>query len=170
MVTPVTARDVLIARVLEREGGVAQVSGESWVTRWGQTPQWLETFRLPTPKDSAEAAANYAAWLRVTRLDRVIGDVADVLADVVIDFAVHSGHVTAIRTLQQAVKVGIDGVIGPKTLEAIRIDSDRRAAAAFIVAARSVLQGGLIADQPQRFARVARGWARRQAEFIRALA
>lgn len=165
-----SARDAIVDRVLTREGGVAQVAGESWVTRWGQTPQWLATFKLPSPSTVEEAHENYVAWLQMTRLDRVIGDAPDVLADVVIDYAVHSGHVPAIQALQDAVKVPADGVIGPVTIEAIHIDSDRRRAAAHIIAARSEHQGRLIARKPQQFAIYALGWARRQAEFIRALA
>lgn len=165
-----TARDEIVDRVIAREGGVAQVVGETWITRWGQTPQWLATFKLPTPISVEEAHDNYVAWLHLTRLDRLIGETPDVLADVVIDYAVHSGHTTAIRALQDAVNVPADGVIGPVTLEAVRIDSDRRRAAALIIAARSEHQGRLIARKPQQFAIYALGWARRQAEFIRALA
>lgn len=165
-----SARDVLIDRVIRREGNVAQVPGESWVTRWGQTPQWLATFNLPSPNTVEDAHENYVAWLHKTRLDRVIGDVPDVLADVVIDYAVHSGHVPAIQALQDAVKVPADGVIGAVTVEAIRIDSDRRRAAAHIIAARSEHQGKLISRKPQQYAIYGYGWARRQAEFIRALA
>lgn len=165
-----SARDAILDKVITREGGVSQVAGESWVTRWGQTPQWLATFKLPTPQTAEEAHENYVAWLHATRLDRVIGETPDVLADVVIDYAVHSGHVPAIQALQAAVNVPADGVIGPVTLEAIAIESDRRHAAALIIAARSEHQGRLIARKPQQFAIYAHGWARRQAEFIRALA
>lgn len=164
------ARDEIIARVIAREGGVAQIPGESWVTRWGQTPRWLKDFNLPIPTNAAEAADNYADWLRRTRLDQVIGDVPDVLADVVIDYAVHSGHVPAIQALQVAVNVKDDGVIGPVTLKAIEIDCDRRRAAAAVIAERSEHQGELIARKPQQYSRYALGWARRQGEFIRALA
>jgi lysozyme family protein len=165
-----SARDILVGRVLTREGGVSQVAGESWVTRWGQTPPWLESFGLPSPVTIDEARRNYNTWLKTTRLDRLIGPTPDVLADVVIDYAVHSGHTTAIKALQDAVDVPADGVIGPVTLEAIAIDSDRRRAAAHIIAARSEHQGRLIARKPQQFAIYALGWARRQAEFIRELA
>lgn len=164
------ARDEIIARVIGREGGVSQVPGESWITRWGQTPRWLKDFNLQTPTNAAEAADNYAEWMRRTRLDQVVGDVPDVLADIVVDYAVHSGHVPAIQALQAAVGVRADGVIGPVTLKAIEIDGDRRRAAAQIIAQRSEFQGELIARNPDHYSRYALGWARRQGEFIRALA
>jgi len=166
----VTARDALIAKVLTREGGVAQVAGESWITRWGQTPNWLKDFSLPMPTNAAEAADNYVKWLRLTRLDQVISDVPDVLADVVIDYAVHSGHVPAIQAMQDAVKVTADGVIGPKTIEAVRIDSDRRRAAARIISQRMRFQGRLIARNPSKYSIYGSGWANRLAEFVEALA
>jgi lysozyme family protein len=165
----VNARDAIIAKVLRREGGIADIGDGKGITRFGQTPDWLHDFNLPVPSTAADAAENYAAWLRVTRLDRVIGDTPDVLADVVIDYAVHSGHVPAIQSLQHAVKVEADGVIGPVTLEAIRIDSDRKVAAARIIAQRGQHQGWLITRKPDRYAKFAHGWANRQAEFIVAL-
>ena len=100
-----TARDEIIRRILDREGGVADVGDGKGVTRWGQTPGWLSDFDLPTPTNEAEAAENYATWLRVTGLERLLQPRADALADTVIDLAVHSGHVTAIKSLQKAVGV-----------------------------------------------------------------
>lgn len=162
------AREEIIRRILEREGGVADVGDGMGITRYGQTPQWLTDWQLPSPATAHDAAANYRVWLERTRLDRLIEDEADSLADAVIDLAVHSGHVTAIKSLQRAVKVTADGVIGPMTLAAAR--RDRRAAAAAIIAWRCEQHGALIAGNPAQNARYARGWARRMAEHIRRLA
>jgi lysozyme family protein len=161
------ARDEIIGRILLREGGVADVGDGKGITRYGQTPGWLAQFGLPAPANHAEAADNYAAWLRLTRLDRLIGPQADALADAVIDLAVHSGHVTAIKALQVSVDVRADGVIGPMTLAAIQ---DRPRAAVRVIAWRIEQQGGLIARDPVRYARYALGWARRNAEHVRGLA
>lgn len=164
-----TARDEIIRRILDREGGVADVGDGKGVTRWGQTPGWLSDFDLPTPTNATEAAENYAAWLRVTGLERLLQPRADALADTVIDLAVHSGHVTAIKSLQKAVGVKADGVIGPVTLAAVSIHSDRQHAAAAVIAWRMEQQGRLIAGAPDRYARYALGWARRNAEHVRRL-
>lgn len=162
-------RDELIRRVLAREGGVADVGDGKGVTRWGQTPGWLAQFGLPVPATSVDAAANYATWLTVTRLDQLIRPRPDALADVVIDLAVHSGHVTAITALQRAIKVRADGVLGPITLAAVATDEDRAYAAAAVIAWRMEQHGGLIAKAPDQYGRYALGWARRLAEQVRRL-
>lgn len=169
MTTHQQARDEIIRRILDREGGIADVGDGKGVTRWGQTPGWLTQFGLPTPTTAAEAAANYVAWLHTTRLDQLILPRPDALADVVIDLSVHSGHVAGIIALQRAVQVKADGVLGPRTLEAVSVDHDRVVAAAAVVAWRLEQQGALIAKTPERYARYALGWARRNAEHVRRL-
>lgn len=163
------ARDEVIRRVLEHEGGVADVGDGKGITRYGQTPSWLSTFNLPAPTNPTEAAENYAAWLAITRLDRVIGDQADDLALVVIDFAVHAGHVTAIRMLQASLGVTVDGVLGKQT-EAALASMDRERAARHVLAGRLEQLGGLISQRPDKNARYALGWLRRIGEQIRQLA
>lgn len=156
------ARDELIAKVMLREGGVADVGDGKGLTRWGQTPGWLAQFNLPIPDSPQAAASNYAEWIRLTGLDAVIGDEADPAADFVIDFAVHSGHIPAIKLLQNALGVTADGVIGPKTRTALEW-ADRRWLAFAVIAGEMKYQGGLITDNPDRHARWARGWANRNA-------
>lgn len=175
------ARDELIARIIRREGGVADVRDGKGTTRFGQTPGWLAQFNFRPPTNATEAAENYAEWLRVTKLDRIIADRPDALADSVIDLAVHSGHVIAILALQRAVGVNADGVIGPVTVSAVRIDEDRHRAAIGVIAWRMEQQGAIIArdwalaQQGQltgrdENAKNALGWARRNAEHVRGLA
>ncbi len=164
-----SAKDELIARVIEREGGVADVGDGKGVTRWGQTPGWLTQFNLSIPTSVIEAADNYEAWLRFTKLDSLIEAQPDDLADVVIDFAVHSGHVTAIRMLQASLGVAKDGVIGRDTLTALRV-FDRRQVARRVLAGRLEQIGGLITDQPDKYSKFARGWLRRVGDQVKALA
>ena len=167
----IPARDEVIRRILEREGGIADVGDGKGITRFGQTPGWLEQFDLPMPTNEAEAADNYAAWLAITGLDAVIGDAPDALADFVIDFAVHSGHQPAIRALQIALgHLKVDGTVGPKTRAAIDVldpvPGRRRCVAASVLAEEVRYQGRLIATQPERYARYAHGWANRNADKI----
>lgn len=164
----IVARDEVIRRVLEREGGIADVGDGKGITRFGQTPAWLEQFDLPIPTNEAEAADNYAAWLAITGLDAVIGDEADALADFVIDYAVHSGHQAAIRALQIALgHLKVDGSVGPKTRGAIdaldAVAGRRRAVAVGVLAEEVRFQGRLITTQPERYGRYAHGWANRNA-------
>ena len=161
------SRDEIVRRIIDREGGVKDVNDGKGLTRWGQTPGWLTEFNLPIPTNATDAALNYVEWMRVTGLDRLIGAEADSLADAVIDLAVHSGHVTAIKSLQRAIGAAPDGVIGPKTLALI---VDRRVVAADVIAWRLEQQGNLIARDPARYASNAHGWARRNAEHVRRLA
>lgn len=175
------ARDEIIARILTREGDVADVGDGKGITRYGQTPGWLSQFNFRAPTNATEAAENYAEWMRITKLDQIIADQPDALADSVIDLAVHSGHVLAIMALQRAVHVTADGVIGPVTIGAVAIDEDRRRAAIGVIAWRMEQQGAIIARDWQlakqgklkgrdENAKNALGWARRNAEHIRGLA
>lgn len=165
--TPVDPRgvDEIIAKIISREGGVADVGDGKGVTRWGQTPRWLTDFNLPIPTDATEAAENYAEWLRVTGLEALISR-GVLLADVVIDWAVHSGHVTAIKALQGVLGVTADGMIGPQTLTAIGNLHDT---AVRVMALRIEQQGQLISKAPAKYATYAHGWARRNADLLRGL-
>ena len=74
----------IIDKILQREGGVADVGDGKGVTRFGQTPEWLETFGLEPPQTRADAAVNYHSWLDRTGLIGLC-DAPDALADAVID-------------------------------------------------------------------------------------
>ncbi len=54
------------------------------------------------------------------------GDFPGYLRMAVFDFAVNSGPVTAVRHLQRALAVTVDGIVGPETLKAAR-DAEPRA-------------------------------------------
>ncbi|MCR4374161.1 MAG: hypothetical protein NUW22_04870 [Acidobacteria bacterium] len=161
------AQDEIVARVLKREGGVKDIGDGKGLTRFGQTPGWLTQFNLLAPTNAGEAADNYVAWLRRTRLDVVISDHADALSDAVIDWAVHSGHVTPIKALQRVLGAAPDGVMGPETARLLAA-ADRRVLAVGIIADRVEMIGRLISGKVSN-ARYAHGWARRMAEHIRAL-
>jgi len=158
---------VLIARVIAREGGIADVGDGKGVTAFGQTSAWLATFGLPEPASPEAAAANYSTWLVRTRLIGVC-DQPDSFADVTIDFAVHSGHQVAIRALQKALGVGVDGVYGPETQAAVDT-VDRARAARHVIGGRLRFVGRLITDAPGSHARYAAGWCARLAGQIEAL-
>jgi len=86
----------------------------------------------------------------------------------VVDFAVHSGHQVAIRTLQKALGVDVDGVIGPETQAAID-GCDRAQIARHVIAGRLRFVGRLITDSPWSHGRFAAGWCARLAGQIEAL-
>lgn len=161
------AAGIVIERVLEREGGIADVGDGMGVTRFGQTAGWLAHFGLPVPTTPEEAMANYRTWLVRTRLIGVC-DKADAFADGVIDWAVHAGHTVAIRGLQKALGIPVDGILGPETQAAIDA-SDRMVMGRKVIAARLRSLGRLITDAPGRHARYAAGWMNRLADQIEAL-
>ena len=151
----------LLGRVLTREGGVADVQDGKGTTRWGQTPQWLEDWALPVPTTAAEAAANYQVWASLTHLDTLCA-VDDPLAEQLLDFAVHSGVATAVRSLQRILKIPADGVIGPQTrLVAAAHPSDHLALSLYCYRLRLI--GKLLARAEN--ARYAGGWLNRMAEL-----
>jgi lysozyme family protein len=77
------------------------------------------------------------------------------------DMAVNSGVTTAIRTLQNAVGTGADGVIGPKTLQAINSMPEARLVARF-----NGWRLAFMANTPQ-WETFSRGWARRIAANLK---
>ena len=157
----------LIQRILVREGGVADVGDGMGITRWGQTPAWLATFSLPVPQDAKQAADNYQQWLIVTGLIHVIGPTTDELADIVIDIGVMSSAPKAFKALQAALKLPIDGVLGPATQRALDA-ADRKQLAREVVAWDTAYQGRLVTLDPSR-AKYSAGWANRMADHIRDL-
>jgi lysozyme family protein len=168
------AAGYVLALVLEWEGGCADVGDGKGETYWGQTPGWLESFGFAVPTTRDEAVANYRTWLVRTRLIGVC-DYPDALALAVVDWAVHAGHTTAIRSLQRALGVTPDGILGPETQESIdRLDSlpgsrSRQRIAARVVADRLRSLGRIVTDHPAADARYAAGWMARVADQVERL-
>lgn len=159
--------DIVISRIQEREGGVADLGDGKGLTRWGQTEGWLQQHNLPIPKTAEEAATNWARWLARKRIAEVIyWDVT--VGDLVADFAVHSGEGEGIAALQRAIGVADDGVIGPITLSALR-RTNPESVAKRILADRTRFLGRLLASTTTDRRKFARGWMNRIADQIEAL-
>jgi lysozyme family protein len=154
----------IISRVLQREGGIADVHDGKGVTRYGQTDGWLAHYGLQPPETPEQAAANYRVFLRKARLDTLC-TVDDTLPDIVIDYAVHSGTSVAIDALQRSLGVPMDAVIGPVTLT--KLDQMRRPAVGLLVIAERAELLGLLVSRNTANAEWAKGWNHRLAEQIR---
>ncbi len=89
------------------------------ITRFGQTPGWLADHGLPVPETPEQAIANCRVWMGRYHLD-LLSDIDPIVGHLVTDDAFHSGETGAVRRLQTAVGVGVDGIIGAKTLAAVR--------------------------------------------------
>jgi lysozyme family protein len=161
------AAALIVGKVIEREGGIADVGDGKGITRFGQTTAWLEQFGFKPPINIVEAENNYLTWLVRTRLIGIC-DRADSLADLVIDAAVHAGHPWAIKALQHALGLTIDGIWGPETQAAVD-GCDRPRIARHVIADRVREDGRLIERDPGRYARYAHGWANRRAAQIESL-
>jgi lysozyme family protein len=119
-------RDEIIALVLKEEGGyVDNPADPGGATNFGITQRYLDGARLhdPTLPSSVrdltitQASALYAAdqWHAVQG-DALPPDVAAVA----FDGAINEGPGTVVKLLQQALRVPVDGVIGPATIAAAR--------------------------------------------------
>ena len=157
-----------IAMILQDEGGVADVGDGKGITRYGQTPGWLEQWALVPPSNAADAAVNYETVFIRTGIDQVIErDVS--IGHALATFAVHAGEGAAIRALQRELHVDVDGVIGPQTLAALDRASDSVVAHG-IVAAYGEQLGEAMASIKKDNRKFARGWAFRLGRLIRGLA
>ena len=163
-----TPLDVLIQRILVREGGVADVGDGMGITRYGQTPIWLTQFNLPAPTDRVSAAANYLTWIGLIGFHPLV-DAGDDLADILLDIAVMSNSPKAVKALQAAIGIVVDGVLGPATLAALAAAASRAILSHLVIAWDMEYQGSIITLNPQR-AMYAKGWAKRMAVHVRNLA
>jgi lysozyme family protein len=112
-----------LAHVLALEGGfVRHPLDPGEATNFGITRETLSRTRAQSAsvKDVRELTREEAAsiyhrfyWDAVRG-----GDFPPGIGLVVFDMAVNSGPVRAVRLLQQALRVSVDGVVGPRTLEA----------------------------------------------------
>jgi lysozyme family protein len=159
--------NVVVERVLVREGGVADVGDGMGITRYGQTDGWLGQYGLPQPKTRDDAAANYRAWLHLTKLEALC-TILDPLPDVVIDYAVNSGDSLAVEALQRAIGVTADGKLGPASLAALA-GCQRSRTAHHVIADRLELIGHLITHKTED-AKFADNWMHRIGEQVRTLA
>lgn len=164
--------EAILDDVLRREGGysdhladgggptnygiTANVLGQ--YRQWGRRATRAEVQQLT----EAEAREIYRRqFVSAPRLDRVPDER---LRALLVDFGVHSGPTRAVKALQGALDVPMDGVIGRQTLTALAgADAD--------TVYRSVLRerGELLAailhrDPTQRV--FAAGWLRRLMEFV----
>lgn len=150
-----------------REGGVKDVGDGKGITRWGQTPGWLAQYVLPVPRSADEAIGNYEAWIAVVGLGDVLAS-GDNLADILLDIAVMSSAPKAIKALQVALGIQVDGVYGGQTKAALEAAASREVIAHLVIAWDMEYQGSIITLNPQR-AEYAKGWAARMAGHVRRL-
>lgn len=162
------ALDAVIARILEHEGGVKDVGDGKGVTRFGQTPDWLDDHGFVPPSTAADAATNYETWFRQTGLAALI-ERDPIAGYLVADFAVHGGLVTALKALQRALGVRDDGVLGPVTRARFTEVAGRPQLARRLLAERMRHTGVLLASLKVDRRQWAHGWLNRLADLVETL-
>ena len=157
-----------IALAFDVEGGfVNHPDDPGGATNHGVTRGTLAHYRgRPVSIQEVKDLTKDEAWTIFKELywDKVGGDDLPAGVDIIaFDFGVNSGPRTAIEKLQEVVGVKVDGVLGPKTLAAVRASYEA---------------GGLITEYTMRrleyladlktFTTFGRGWVRRVVKVWRA--
>ncbi len=155
--------DEALKAILKHEGGyVNHPKDPGGMTNLGVTKrvweQWVggkvdeKTMRSLTPE-------LVAPMYRKQYWDAVKGDdLPEGLDYLMFDFAVNAGPVRAIRTMQKAMGLTTDGIIGPKTLGVLK-DSSREELVARFSDEKEAFYRGL-----NTFSTFGKGWLRRVAE------
>lgn len=162
--------DSLIAALLEREGGyVDRQSDRGGPTNFGITATTLGAWRrLGRPATRAEVRALPVAEARdiyaaiYVRPFAWVGD--EPLRAHLVDFAVSSSVLTAIRQLQRVLGVTIDGVAGPRTRAAL-IAHDPRLVNNALVGARVHYLETIVDGDASQIDHL-HGWVRRAVGFF----
>ena len=162
--------DEVIADVLRREGGyVDDPADRGGATHFGITAATLGEWRRlgrPATRDEVQALTDdEATAIYRARYVRPFETVPfpEVRAHLV-DFAVHSGVTTAIKTLQRVLGVPDDGILGERTRTALVVYPWRLTQAA-LVAERVKLLSRLV-DKDAKQSRFLRGWVKRAVGFL----
>lgn len=153
------------------EGGLAdQPNDRGGLTKYGIT---FDTFKRLRPLATADDLKNLD---KDDAIDLLTEEYAlkpgfgkiqnDAVRFALIDFAINSGPVTAIRALQKAVGVTVDGVIGRDTLDTIN-HFEVVSLLRLVVSQRLRYLGRLITNDPRQSA-FAAGWLNRVATILEA--
>lgn len=118
--------EAILDKIIMREGDYVNHPGDrGGPTRWGVTQETLTVFRgKPVSVDDVKNLSITEArdLLRQKYLVNAgFGQIEDIrLRGFVVDTAVNHGIVGAVRLLQKALKVPVDGIFGPVTLKALK--------------------------------------------------
>ncbi len=147
--------------LLGHEGGfVDHPADPGGATNWGVTERVARAngytgHMRDLPVDVAKAIYRKDYWLPIRADELPVS-----IRYAVFDAAVNSGNAQAIRWLQRAVGANADGVIGPRTLQAVR-DANPD-----VVLRRMLSQRLRFMTDLRNWPAFSRGWARRIADLM----
>jgi lysozyme family protein len=151
--------DVCVVRVMDAEGGYKLATPDD---PGGETKYGISKRSFPDVDIANLSAAAAIELYRVNHWATIRGDELPLYAAFqVLDFAVNSGPAAAVCTLQGALGVPADGVLGPQTLLALLA-----ARPADLLAKLAAGRLDFLASLPNWPAN-GRGWARRVATNLR---
>jgi lysozyme family protein len=164
--------ETIIDDIIRREGGfIHHPADRGGPTKYGITAKtlgdWRHLGRIATSDEvaaltEAEAREIYRhQYIMEPGFDAITHPALQVL---LVDAGVHSGPQKAVKWLQEALDVTVDGVIGPKTRAALAA-TDQRKLYNKVLAARLRHLGRLITNDPGQSI-FAAGWMNRMAEFV----
>nr|WP_281720108.1 glycosyl hydrolase 108 family protein [Nitrosomonas nitrosa] len=164
--------ETIIDDIIRREGGfIKHPNDRGGPTKYGITAKtlgnWRQLGRLATSDEIA--ALTEAEAREIYRQQYIVEPGFDVITHpalqvLLVDAGVHSGPQKAVKWLQEALGVTADGMIGPKTREAVA-KADPEVLYTKVLAARLRHLGRLITNDPKQSV-FAAGWMNRMAEFV----
>lgn len=161
--------DALIADLIAREGGYSdRASDRGGPTNMGITAttlgEWRRLGRQATRAEvQALQPAEAGAIYRARYLQPFAAIPFDELRAQLVDFGVNSGTLAAVRTLQEVLKVPVDGIVGPRTTTALATH-DWRLVNAALVGARVRFLEADVDNDPTQLENL-HGWVRRAVSF-----
>lgn len=168
-----SADDLIIERIIEREGGfVDHPSDRGGPTKFGITLNTLSEHRggPVTAVDVEKLSVTEARDIYRERYVEAPGFHllgSEVLRGAVVDFAVTSGPTAAIKALQRCLNVKVDGIIGGETVRAANLKDGTRLAV-HLIAERQVFVAKVVANRPDQVAFLV-GWTNRNMDQIKEL-
>ena len=156
-----------LARVLKHEGGVSNDPlDRGGFTNLGVTQRVWEEFVGHTVSEADMKSLTPEKVGKLYKQKYWNAAYCEVLPKgldyVVFDFAVNAGTGRAVKTLQQAIGLVADGIIGPRTRAAIN-DANTKDLVAKFSDARTDFYQGIVARKPDQ-ARFIKGWLNRVEE------
>lgn len=171
---------MIIDEIIQREGGFVNHSADKGgPTKYGITQATLSEWR-GEPVDIREVERLSIAEAKDIYHEKYVkkpgfdGIQNNILRELVVDFGVHSGPLTAGKYLQQAVnqiyapRIAVDGQIGPRTLAAVNA-SPWASVAIRLMGLRISKLGRIITHNPEQAA-FAAGWMNRCHELLKLVA